>query len=65
MKSLKNIFRSTLLKQVFPKSINTHVINIKKYVRVYNNVSYSDEEVMMLFTKNIYDVLHIVKGGIK
>ncbi|WP_431603651.1 PTS sugar transporter subunit IIB [Arsenophonus symbiont of Ornithomya chloropus] len=47
-----------------PSNIIAPVVNIEKCIRVYNNVQYTNKKVMMLFT-NLYNVLNIIKGGIK
>lgn len=60
----KDHVRSTLLKQVAPLGVTAHVIDIAKYIRVYNNPKYAGERVMLLFT-NPTDVLRVVEGGIK
>ncbi|MGP1939452.1 MAG: PTS mannose transporter subunit IIAB [Arsenophonus sp. ET-DL9-MAG3] len=63
-KVAKDYIRSTLLKQVAPPGIIAHVVDVAKYIRVYNNPKYAGERVMLLFT-NPTDVLQVVKGGVK
>ncbi|BFI91036.1 PTS mannose transporter subunit IIAB [Enterobacterales bacterium endosymbiont of Anomoneura mori] len=55
--------RKTLLKQVSPPGISSHVVGIEKSIRVWNNIKYSNDYVMLLFT-NPSDVLKIVEKGI-
>ncbi len=55
--------RSTLLKQVAPPGVSSHVVDVAKCVRVYNNPKYAGERVMLLFT-NPTDVLRIVEDGV-
>ncbi|MGP1931301.1 MAG: PTS mannose transporter subunit IIAB [Arsenophonus sp. ET-YP4-MAG3] len=63
-KVAKDHIRSTLLKQVAPPGVIAHVVDVEKYIRVYNNPKYAGERVMLLFT-NPTDVLQVVKGGVK
>ncbi len=56
--------RVKLLKQVSPPSINSHVVNIKKFIKVYNNPKYINDKVLLLFT-NPSDVLKIIKKKVK
>ncbi|WMC20237.1 MAG: PTS mannose transporter subunit IIAB [Enterobacteriaceae bacterium PSpyr] len=56
--------RKTLLTQISPPGITSHVINIDKTIRVWNNPKYFNDNVMFLFT-NPNDILKIIKKGIK
>ncbi len=60
----KDKIRVKLLKQVSPPNINSHVVNIKKFVKVYNNPKYFGEKVLLLFT-NPKDIIRIIKKGVK
>ncbi len=62
-KVYKDKIRSKLLKQVSPLDITSHVVNIKKFIKVYNNPKYSKDKVILLFT-NPNDVLKIIKKGV-
>lgn len=63
-KIYKDKIRSKLLKQVSPPNITSHVVNIKKFIKVYNNPKYYNEKVLLLFT-NPKDVSKIIKKGVK
>ncbi|MFP3014159.1 MAG: PTS mannose transporter subunit IIAB [Arsenophonus sp.] len=60
----KDHVRSTLLKQASPVGVTAHIVDIEKFIRVYNNPKYANERVMLLFTSPD-DVLKVVKGGVK
>lgn len=55
--------RKTLLTQVAPPGVQSHVVDIDKAVRVINNPKYENDIVMLLFT-NPTDVLRLVEAGI-
>jgi PTS system mannose-specific IIB component len=55
--------RRTLLTQVAPPGVTSHVVPIDKAVRVLNNPKYENDIVMLLFT-NPTDVLRLVEAGI-
>ncbi len=55
--------RKTLLTQVAPPGVTAHVVDVAKMVRVWNNPSYADDRVMLLFT-NPTDVLRVVEAGV-
>ncbi|WP_294403952.1 mannose/fructose/sorbose PTS transporter subunit IIB [uncultured Clostridium sp.] len=55
--------RKTLLTQVAPPGVKSHVVSIDKAVRVINNPKYADDIVLLLFT-NPTDVLKLVEAGI-
>ncbi|WMC18848.1 MAG: PTS mannose transporter subunit IIAB [Enterobacteriaceae bacterium PSpicST2] len=55
--------RKTLLTQISPPGITSHVVGIDKAVRVWNNPKYSNDNVMLLFTNPI-DVLKVIKMGV-
>lgn len=59
----KDIIRKNLLTQVTPPGITAHVVNIDKAIRVYNNIKYAQDTVIMLFT-NPTDVVRLIEGGI-
>ncbi|MFW2491994.1 mannose/fructose/sorbose PTS transporter subunit IIB [Clostridium chromiireducens] len=59
----KDEIRKTLLTQVAPPGIQSHVVDIDKAVRVINNPNYENDVVMLLFT-NPTDVLRLVEAGI-
>ena len=46
----KDKIRSTLLKQVAPAGIKSHVVDLAKAVRVYNNPKYENDRCLLLFT---------------
>ncbi|WMC19648.1 MAG: PTS mannose transporter subunit IIAB [Enterobacteriaceae bacterium PC38] len=56
--------RKTLLTQISPPGITSHVISINKFIRVWNNPKYFNDNVMLLFT-NPNDILKVIKKGIK
>ncbi|MFI4853324.1 MAG: PTS mannose transporter subunit IIAB [Candidatus Makana argininalis] len=56
--------RKNLLIQVAPPGITSHVINIAKSIRVFNNPKYANDRVMLLFN-NPSDVLSVIEKGIK
>ncbi len=60
----KDKMRVKLLKQVSPPNITAHVINIEKFIKVYNNPKYFGEKVLLLFT-NPKDIIKIIKKGVK
>ena len=55
--------RKTLLTQVAPPGIKSHVVGIDKAIRVIKNPKYKDDIVLLLFT-NPTDVLKLVEAGI-
>lgn len=55
--------RRTLLTQVAPPGVQSHVVGIEKAVRVINNPKYENDIVLLLFT-NPTDVLRLVEAGI-
>ena len=59
----KDEIRKTLLTQVAPPGVQSHVVDIEKAVRVINNPKYENDIVMLLFT-NPTDVLRLVEAGI-
>ncbi len=60
----KDTIRVKLLKQVSPPNITSHVVDIKKFIKVYNNPKYFGEKVLLLFT-NPKDIIKIIKKGVK
>ncbi len=60
----KDKIRVQLLKQVSPQNITAHVVNINKFIKVYNNPKYSEEKVLLLFT-NPTDIIKVLKNGVK
>ena len=54
--------RATLLKQVAPAGIKSHVVGLEKAVRVYNNPKYENDRCLLLFTKPA-SVLYLVEHG--
>ncbi len=63
-KIYKDPIRVKLLKQVSPPSINSHVVNIDKFIKVYKNPKYLKDKVLLLFT-NPKDIIKVIKKGIK
>jgi mannose PTS system EIIAB component len=59
----KDEIRKTLLTQVAPPGVTSHVVAIDKAVRVINNAKYEKDIVMLLFT-NPTDVLRLVEAGV-
>ncbi|AGX45406.1 mannose/fructose/sorbose PTS transporter subunit IIB [Clostridium saccharobutylicum] len=59
----KDEIRKTLLTQVAPLCIQTHVVSVDKAIRVINNPKYEKDVVLLLFT-NPTDVLRLVDAGI-
>jgi PTS system mannose-specific IIB component len=59
----KDEIRKTLLTQVAPPGVQSHVVDIDKAVRVINNPKYENDVVLLLFT-NPTDVLRLVNAGI-
>ena len=59
----KDEIRKTLLTQVAPPGVTSHVVPVDKAVRVLNNPKYENDVVMLLFT-NPTDVLRLVEAGI-
>ena len=59
----KDEIRKTLLTQVAPPGVQSHVVDIDKAVRVINNPKYENDVVILLFT-NPTDVLRLVEAGI-
>lgn len=59
----KDKIRSTLLKQVAPAGIKSHVVSLDKAVRVYNNPKYENDRCLLLFTKPA-SVLYLVEHGV-
>ncbi|AEI74813.1 PTS system mannose-specific EIIAB component [Candidatus Moranella endobia PCVAL] len=58
-----NTLRKNLLTQVAPPGVTSHVVDVAKAIRVYNNPKYANDRVMLLFT-NPTDVLRLVEGGV-
>ncbi len=63
-KIYKDPIRVKLLKQVSPPSINSHVVNIDKFIKVYKNPKYNKDRVLLLFTKP-KDIIKTIKKGLK
>ena len=59
----KDTIRATLLKQVAPAGIKSHVVDLDKAVRVYNNPKYENDRCLLLFT-NPASVLYMVEHGV-
>lgn len=59
----KDNLRKTLLTQVAPPGVKSHVVSLDKAVRVYNNPTYENDTVLLLFT-NPTDVLRLVEAGV-
>lgn len=59
----KDEIRKTLLTQVAPPGVQSHVVDIAKAIRVINNPKYENDIVLLLFT-NPTDVLRLVEAGI-
>ncbi|WP_024614274.1 mannose/fructose/sorbose PTS transporter subunit IIB [Clostridium sp. Ade.TY] len=55
--------RKTLLTQVAPPGVKSHVISVDKAIKVYNDYKYIDDKVLLLFT-NPTDVLRMVEQGV-
>lgn len=55
--------RRTLLTQVAPPGVTSHVVAVDKAVGVLNNPEYENDIVLLLFT-NPTDVLRLVEAGI-
>lgn len=60
----KDELRKTLLKQVAPPGIKSHVVTIKKMIQIYTDPRCESFKALLLFT-NPTDVLRIVEGGVK
>jgi PTS system mannose-specific IIB component len=59
----KDEIRKTLLTQVAPPGVQSHVVDVEKAIRVINNPKYENDVVMLLFT-NPTDVLRLVEAGV-
>ena len=59
----KDKIRSTLLKQVAPAGIKSHVVELDKAIRVYENPKYENDKCLLLFT-NPTSVLYMVEHGV-
>ncbi|MFD3157559.1 mannose/fructose/sorbose PTS transporter subunit IIB [Haloimpatiens sp. FM7330] len=59
----KDTVRKTLLTQVAPPGIKSHVVDVAKAARVYKNPKYAEDRVLLLFT-NPTDVLRMVESGV-
>ena len=59
----KDTIRATLLKQVAPAGIKSHVVDLDKAIRVYNNPKYENDRCLLLFT-NPASVLYLVEHGV-
>lgn len=59
----QDTIRATLLKQVAPAGLKSHVVDIDKAVRVYNNPKYANDRCLLLFT-NPSSVLRLVEAGV-
>lgn len=55
--------RKTLLTQVAPPGVKSHVVSIEKAVRVINNPKYEKDIVILLFTCP-KDVLRLIDAGV-
>lgn len=55
--------RATLLKQVAPAGMKSHVVTLDKAIRVYNNPKYENDRCLLLFT-NPSSVLYLVEHGV-
>ncbi|MDO4697505.1 MAG: PTS mannose transporter subunit IIAB [Pasteurellaceae bacterium] len=60
----KDSVRSTMLKSVAPPGVTAHVVNVEKMIRVYNNLEYAGERMMLLFT-NPTDVVRLMEAGVE
>ena len=60
---VKDKTRATMLKQAVPPGVTAHVVSVDKMMRVYNNLEYAGEKVMLLFT-NPTDALELVRRGV-
>lgn len=56
--------RKTLLTQVAPPGVQSHVVDVEKAIRVINNPKYENDIVMLLFT-NPTDIVRLVEAGIE
>ena len=59
----KDKIRSTLLKQVAPAGIKSHVVDLAKAVRVYNNPKYKDLDVLLV-VESPQDVIRLMDAGL-
>lgn len=50
-----------ILTQVAPPGVTAHVVDVAKAIRVYSNLKFANDRVMLLFTTPI-DVLCLVEG---
>lgn len=60
----KDELRKTLLKQVAPPGIKSHVVTVKKMVEIYSDPRFDSFKALLLFT-NPTDVLRMVRGGVR
>ena len=51
------------MKQVAPAGIKSHVVDLDKAIRVYENPKYENEKCLLLFT-NPTSVLYLVEHGV-
>ena len=59
----KDTIRATLLKQVAPAGLKSHVVDLDKAIRVYQNPKYENDRCLLLFT-NPSSVLYLVEHGV-
>lgn len=60
----KDNVRVTLLKEAAPPGVTSHVVDVAKMIRVYNNPMYAKERTMLLFT-NPASALALINGGVE
>ena len=51
------------MKQLAPAGIKSHVVDLAKAVRIYNNPKYENDRCLLLFT-NPTNVLYLVEHGV-
>ena len=60
---VKDELRKTMLKQVAPPGIKSHVISVKKMTEIYTDPRFDSFKALVLFT-NPTEVLRVVQGGV-
>ena len=61
---VKDELRKTMLKQVAPPGIKSHVVSVKKMIEIYKDPRFNEFKVLALFT-NPTEALRVIQGGVE
>lgn len=60
----KDVLRKALLEQAAPPGVNVHVLNVDRFVKIYNNPKYEQDRVLILF-ENVKTAKKVLEEGVK